>query len=151
MAKAIVINYGTLRSELLTDPGALGYSGLVDIGNDQGCADILNLARSTSGYSVFRNDISPSEIINSISSGDFLNMTQINVSRLNLFFVQPPIDATLTTVRANIRNIFSGMTTTLTSLSGVASRDGSRAEVLFGTGCVVTNGDVATALRHTSG
>lgn len=149
----MAVDTSGLRTELLTDPANLGYAPLISGGADQSLADTLNLRRSGTAvdgksYSIFRNDIQPKEIVNAIGSGDFAGATQIQITKLNLLFVATPIDATLANVRANFIGIFAGATSgTISNLTNLASRNGSRAEVLFGTGTSVNSSDISLALR----
>ena len=155
----MAINPITFKTELTTDPAKLGYSGLVFRGDHTGLASIVNFRRDGStpcpvnnivgsGITIFRNDISPREIINAIQPNDFNAAQQIQISKLNLLFLALPIDATLSGVRANFQNIFSGSATMLSGhLTAIAIRNGSRGEQLFGTGISVTQGDIASALN----
>jgi len=141
------INYISLQSEVKNDPAALGYSGKTD----EQITNILNTVGSGTAadgksYTIFRNDILPKEIVNCIDPVDFTAATQLSISKLELLFVAAPIDATLTNVRANFQNIFSGASaTTKNALSAVAQRNGTRAEVLFGTGTVINSVDIGKA------
>lgn len=149
-----------LKTELTTDPQNYGYSGLVAIRNDDGLAQVINFPRDGvtacpvngvvgPAITVFRNDITPREIINSVASGDFVNAQQIQISKLNILFQAAPLDATLPNLRANVQGVFaSGSAATKTALVNVAQRSGSRAEDLWGTGFVVQTTDVSNALNH---
>lgn len=156
----MAINYATLKTEISTDPAALGCVALFNAGNDNGLAEVLNFVRDGvaacpvngivgAAITVFRNDIVPKEVVNAITSTDFSAATQIQISKLNLLFIATPIDATLANVRANFSGIFPAATfpTTNANLVALASRNGSRAEQLFGTGTRLTAGDIATARR----
>jgi len=142
------VDISGLRTELLSDPLSLGYSGQIAAGSDNGVVAIINQVR-TSGFTVFRNDITPREVVNRIVAADFTTATQIQLTKLELLFQGTPIDATLSGVRTNFQNIFSGTATLLSGFlgSGLSQRNGSRAEILFGTGTNVTSTNVATALR----
>lgn len=141
------INYISLNTEVKNDPASLGYAGKTD----EQIAVILNTigsgtAADGKSYNIFRNDILPKEIVNCIEATDFSAATQLIISKLELLFVAAPIDATLANVRANFQNIFSGASaTTKSALSAVAQRNGSRAEVLFGTGTVINATDIGIA------
>lgn len=141
------MDFAALATELNTDPKALGFAALIAAKNDQGCADLLNRASGAGAQSVFRNDIAPREIIQAIAAADFTAATQLQISKLSLMLASAPIDATLANVRANLQGIFSGASAATTNaLTAVASRTGSRAEVLLGVGTVVGWQDVAKAL-----
>ncbi len=142
----MTINYTSLKNEFQNDPLSLGYSGQIAIGNDTGLAVLINSLTGSGTASIFRNDVLPKEVVNVIQPGDFAGASQIAISKLNLLFIATPIDVTLSGVRANFQNIFSG-TATLNSgfLGSIATRTGSRAEVLFGPGTNVTSQDVSKA------
>lgn len=149
-----VADYAALKSELVNDPASLGFSALISTGNHDSIASSLNQVRSGTAadgkpYSIFRNDISPKEIVNSIASADFSTATALQIQKLNLLFVAGVIDATLTNVRANMQNIFSSASAgTIAALAAIASRNGSRVEVLFGIGSSIVSNDIAIALRQ---
>lgn len=156
MSIGIGVSGATLKSELISDPAGLGYLAGVSgrIRDDDNCAVLINTARSGVAadglnYSIFRNDITPREVINAIIPVDFTNMTQIQLSKMNLLFQSAPLDATSSGVRQNFQNVFSGTSTLLSgNLAGIASRNSSRAAVLFGYGTTVSDTDVGSALNH---
>lgn len=151
------VDYFTLRTELINDPWHIGYSGYLAVNDFINTANLLNADGSghvlaPSGYMVWRNDISPREVINVWQPADFFAVTQINATKLELLFQGAPIDATQNGIRANFSNIFSGTATMLSGfLSGIASTLGSRAEVLFGYGTSISDSQVSFALTQTSG
>ena len=156
-----------LRNEILNDPVAIGLKALVSVAEggtgtttkDATIAAVLNFIRDGvtadpdngvvgTAITVFRNDITPKEIVQCIAAADFTAATQLNISKLQLLFQSAPIDATLANVRANFQNLFSGASAaTQNALSAVAQRKGSRAEQLWGTGTTVQSSDVSFALR----
>jgi hypothetical protein len=148
-----MINYGILRGELLNDPLGLGYSGNISTGNDGANVSVLNALTGSGVAAIFRNDIQPREVVNAVQPADFTALTQIQLSKLNLLFVNVPIDATKSGTRQNFQNVFSGSTTLLSGFlgSGVSQRPGARSEVLFGCNVLCQGADVSQALRHTSG
>lgn len=144
------INYLALQSEITTDPAALGYAGKTD---DQ-IAVLLNTigsgtAADGKSYTIFRNDIAAKEVVQAIESADFISgtiLTQLLTSKLQILLSAVPIDATLANVRANFMGIFNGASvTTKNAMSALAQRNGSRAEVLFGTGVTLTATDIGIA------
>lgn len=111
------MDYIALKNEITTDPAGLGYVALSAAGDDQGIADALNLVRTGTA-----------------ADGKSYSLFQGQV-----------LDATRQNVRAIIVGIFSGMTATVSALTALASRNASRAEVLFGQGATVTTRDIALA------
>jgi hypothetical protein len=136
-----------LASEINSDPTGLGYAQHVASGDDAGIAAILNTVGTTK---VFRNDIAVHEVINAIVAADFAALTQVQLSKLTLFFTATNvIDATNANTRTIFLAIFTGMAGTITALTALAQRNGMRAEVLWGVGTVITAGNVSFALRGT--
>jgi H+/Cl- antiporter ClcA len=134
-----------LLAELNTDPAAIGYAALIAAGNDAGVAALLNAPTTTS---VYRNNIGVHEVVAAIAPADFAGLTTLQVAKLQLLFTgTTTIDASSPNTRALFVGIFAGMATSSASLTALASRPGSRAEVLWGTGTVVTGNDVSLALR----
>ena len=134
------------------------YSGKIAAGDHTGLAADLNLIPAISGSQnvvptqlsgglVWRNDVQPREIINTTLPADFRTMQQIQLSKLNVLFQAAPIDTQLSGLRQNFSEIFSGSATMLSGhLSAMAQRPASRAELIFGAGVVVSQGQVQQAL-----
>jgi hypothetical protein len=143
-----MINYTTLKTELTTDPKRLGYATRLANGDDAGVADVMNNRTLPSGAApVWRNDVRVGEIVNNIQSADFSALNQLQCTKLQLLFSgQNFLDTSLPNLRSNFSSIFSGMTTTLNALTAMAQPSGSRGEVIFGWGTVITANDVATAI-----
>jgi len=136
-----------LASEINSDPAALGYAAHVASGDDAGVAALLNAATTTK---VFRNDLATHEVLNAIVAADFAALTQLQVSKLALFFAgTTTVDATNANTRTIFLGVFTGMANTVTALTALAQRNGSRAEVLWGVGTVITAANVSLALRGT--
>jgi hypothetical protein len=137
-----------LLSEIQTDPQALGLNTPFVAKQYGVVAGLLNAVGAGAPYLVFRNDIQYQEVINAIADADFLALTQLQTSKLDLFKTTT-IDATRAQVRSKFTSgggIFTSASAgTLTALTNVAQRQGSRAEVLWGTGFAVTLQNVAEA------
>ena len=141
-----------LRAELVADPEGLGYSGYLALGDYVDVANLLNNVGSGSAYTVWRNNITPREIINSIQPSDFAKLTQQQHNQLTELYQSAPIDATLSGLRQNFQNVFSGSATLLSGfLVGVATEQGSRFQVLFGPGASVSDSQVSQAWNRASG
>jgi hypothetical protein len=146
------VGYSGLKNEILTDPLSFGYAQYVSgvqQGNDLAIANLVNSKQS--GSLIFRNDIAPKEVIEKILPNDFAGMAQIQLSRLNVLFQSAPIDATISGIRQSFVAVFSGgsYSGTVNALNLMARKEGTRSEVLFGAGTVVTQSDVSFALRGT--
>jgi hypothetical protein len=147
------INYQTLKTELNTDPNSYGYAPLIAIGNDQGLADMLNLARAE--IVMPRPDVSPLEILEAIKVTDFINNANSLYASWFESLTQYPTVRILkengsdTRVMTNLMTLLSNGSQSETRLRALASRSGSRAEQLFGIGTAVNDDDIAIALRAT--
>lgn len=132
-----------LHTELTTDPVSMGYATLLQKANDQAVADLLNSLTSPGAASVFRTDVRAQEFLNCITTADFSALNQLNTSKLQMVLGPGVLDATNANLRAAVQALFTGAT--LTAMQAVCSRTGSRAEVLWGTGIVVTAAQVGAA------
>lgn len=127
-----------LAAEIANDPAGLGYAGKTD-------GQIRVLLNTVTATDVFRNDIAAKEIVNAIVAADFASLNVTQLSKLQLMLIGGTLDATNSNTRTIFLGIFSGMTATITALTAVAQRKGTRAEVLWGSGTVVTNDQIAGA------
>ncbi len=134
-----------IAAELANDPQNLGYAALVAVADDQAVAALLNRVSGQGSGSVFRKDIAPYEIMRAIVAADAANLTALQCAKLQLMMLGNNLDATVTNTRTIFLGIFTGMAGTITALTTVVSRTGSRAEVLWGTGTVITPQQVSGA------
>jgi hypothetical protein len=148
----MAINYATLKTELETDPNGYGYAEWIAVGNDQKLADLLNQSRSA--IRIRRADVGGAEIMNVIAVADLVNNP--GAAQVQWFNrACDPLqtlrllndDGTETPVRANFIGLVRSGTPTLQRLASLETRDGSRAEQLFGANTFVSSFDVAQALR----
>lgn len=124
------------------------FSGMIAVGDHVGIRDFYNDRQGVSGGVVFRNDIAPREIINAVEPVDFRALQQIQLSKLQILFQAAPIDVQLSGLRQNFQSVFSGSATLLSgNLTSIAMRQGSRGEVLFGTGTNISTQQVQEALN----
>jgi len=143
----MAINYPQLKTEITTDPQALGYAGK----SDSECADILNLIRAT--IIIRRDNIMPFEVLEAVDNRDFDTLiTAAQIGLLQALAGQRALriindDGTDTRTLGNLRRMFQnpGPQGTRARLVDMANRDGSRAEQLFGTNTFITPSDVAQA------
>jgi hypothetical protein len=89
-----------LKSEIGSDPTAMGLVALANKGQDQAVADLLNSLAAAGAGPVYRNDVKIGDIVGAIVSTDYVLLTA--------------------------------------NLAAAVQRTGSRAEVLWGAGIVVT-------------
>lgn len=150
-----------LAAEIANDPNAYGLVAMRDAGNDDGIAAVLNLPRAT--ITVQRDDISSQEIVQAITVADFVTVgatpTAAALSSERRYLAWMTMLASVPRVRLfndngsngpvveNLIAMFPAGTGTFTRLAALASRQGSRAEQLFGRNARVTNLDVSAAVR----
>lgn len=135
-----------LATEINTDPTGLGLVALRDAGSDQAIADALNLARAT--ITVNRNDISAKELMAAVVLAEYTALTQASRDLWQALLTIAPLDAQDTQTKATVAAIFGAGTTTRTNLQALATRTGSRAEQLWGTGTRIQALDVSRALAR---
>lgn len=139
-----------LKTELTTDPTGIGYAALQAQGLGA-VATAINLPRAS--IQVKRADISPSEVFHALDLTDLVtNPGATTNSYLECLLTAPyPLrlqndDGTDTPVKANVVSILkSGASGTKTRLLALQTRDGSRAEQLWGTNTTVPVLDIQNA------
>lgn len=147
----MAINYSALKTELQNDPNAYGYAALIQAGNMQGVADALNLSRV--GISIPRPDVTPQEVLEAVKVTDFITNPNVlygswfeSVTQINPIRILKD-NGTDTRVMTNLMTVLTNGSQSEVRLRALASRQGSRAEQLFGAGTVVGWQDVTTALN----
>lgn len=150
-----------LKTELTTDPGALGYATPLAQGSDGKLADVLNLRRS---ITLRRVDVSATEIMQAIDYSDLNSpaapatptASELRLERLAICFLTSLSamgavrlqndDNTFTPIGANLNAIVKTGTGTRTRIVALATRTQcSRAEQLFGIGFIVSADDVSAS------
>ncbi len=137
-----------LGAELTTDPLGLGYTPLD--GDDQQDADAINLPRG-----VFQRDnlIDAIAVQEAVVAADYPQAAADQWKRdlwsdiLRSVGFAGLINANEGKLKDKVQLVFSGATATLANLAALQTRDGSRAEVLWGDGSLVTTEAIAKALR----
>lgn len=142
-AGSVVIT--ALRTEIDTDPTSLGLAALKASGSHAGIADALNLRRAT--ISVFRDDIQSWEMAAALVKTDWDALSVGDKQLFAAMLAVGRIDATSASLRTIMTSMFPGGSATLANLAALASRQGSRAEQLWGTGASVSAANVSAALR----
>jgi hypothetical protein len=134
-----------LRTELQTDPQAIGYAPHVQAARDQVIADLLNLTRTGAAYQQFRGVVSAYEIINATDPAEWAALTAQEKQRYQTLTGAGQVDLSNANLRAMFSAMFAANTTTRAALLAIATRTGSRAEVLFGPGVTVTAAQIGAA------
>jgi hypothetical protein len=140
-----------LTTEINTDPLSLGYAPFKTQGSD-GFAAIAVLLNKTTGAgaaNVFKNNIAAVDIQGALDPTEFATLTATQLNQLSVMLSGGVINSGSASVRSIIVAIFSpsaSFPNTRAALAAIASRAGSRAEVLFGTGTVIAYQQVEQAL-----
>ncbi len=135
-----------LATEINTDPTALGLVALKAAGSDQAIADALNLSRA--GITVDRNDIQAKELQAAVVVAEYVALAQPQRDLWQALLTIAPLNAGDANTKAAVAAVFSAGATR-TALVALATRQGSRAEQLWGTGGRVQALDVSRALGRT--
>jgi hypothetical protein len=152
----MAINYPALKTELLL----AAYNTPRNAGDHLGCAALLNAV--SGGITIRRSDLSPADIYSQIDTADMIALpgsptaAQLSDERRKIGWLTGIAsvsgvrlqndNGTDTPITTMAKAIFTNGSGTLTRLNALATRNGSRAEQLFGAGTVVGASDVAIAL-----
>jgi len=120
----------TLKAAILADPTANSFPNTSDGNFD--CAVYLNTVPATP-TALWRPDVSPGEVAKSVTMSEYVALTAVKQNGLLLLTQGSFVDATQATVRADFSTIFAAGAT-LTALTAVAQRPGTRFEVIFSSG-----------------
>lgn len=131
-----------LKTEILTDPASLGYAAQ---GGDQGAMANLINAR-TSSQSVTVTNVTNISMQQSVIGTEYADLPATAQRAWGALVGLDTVPVCNTNIRAQIQAIWSAGTTTRANLVALQTRDGSRAEVLFGEGVRVHHLDIAAAL-----
>lgn len=138
----MAVNYAQLKTEINTDPTALGYAPFRNGANDSALAGLLN--NIIVGNKVNSLAITADVFAGLIAQTDYIALTTARQSWLNFIMFSPTIDLNNATILAGLNVLFpSGASRT--NIAATQQRDGSRAEKLFGAGTVITLFDIAAA------
>lgn len=121
------MQYELLRTEITSDPVALGYAGKTD----QQVADLLNSL--TTSRTLPRTRVDTTDILSAIQDVAWPAVASTAESKLRAILGMPSVDATSTNIRAMLGTIFpnSGNTaTTRANLLALSTRTVSRQEEL---------------------
>ena len=138
-------NLLTLKSEINTDPEALGYSAV----DTKGKALILNDA--SLGENLDPATISATDLQAAVVATEYGSLSAIQ-RELWMALLQSTtaggVQATNTNIRSQITTIWGAGTTTRSNLAALQTRNASRAEILFGEGVSITPQAVGRALNQ---
>lgn len=131
-----------LRDELAADPQGLGYTG-----SDVDDAARLN-ERGASGETLLRKSIPMGEIYAQVEwTTEWADLTGVFREGFRQITSTETLDASSPRIRAALEAIFGTGSNTWANLAAIATRDATRAEILFGHGVRVTPSHCADARR----
>lgn len=143
----VAFSIAGLHTELVTDPLSLGYAAIGGNQNQNGVADLLNIQHSGGGWQVARSPVTPADAFLLIDATEFASLTTTNLSRLLCILALPLIDFRQTNIQDICANIFPPGGPTRANFVNFITRDGSRAEVLWGPGKVITTNEINQAYQ----
>lgn len=136
-------DYMTLNTEIATDPQGLGYSGKTS----PEIAALLNTI-GLSNEQIGAGAVDGQELSKAVVISEYLSLTDAARAGWTAILTagNGQIDAGDALVVAQIAAIWGAGTTTRANLLTLATRDASRAEVLFGSGVIIDKFDIAEAV-----
>ena len=140
------MDYSALKNELQNDPTSLGYAAFLNAGAYSPVTALLNETRGT--ISIDRDLLESYEIINATVPAEWGSLSAAEKQRYQTVTGAGKVDPRNANVRATFQAMFAGGTQTRANLTALLTRNGSRAEQLFGADVVVTAEDIAKALRE---
>ena len=143
-----VFTISALNIELTTDPVSLGYAPHISTGDQNALADLLNVPRGGGAFQVNRDPVRPDEIFAQIDATDFSLLTTTQLSQLQVVMGLPRVDLRVANIRTMLAGMFLAGSPTRANFTAFVTRNGSRAEVLWNPGKVVTINEIDLALRN---
>ncbi len=158
-----MIDYSALNAELTADPQSLGFAALLADGDDEGLAALLDAVGSGSAYTLtlatldknsFLTATTPAAVrlaIGGNGADGSTPLTTVVIAKWSAVLAQArAADPGSQINLALLDQLGSPVTDNVMSqaeFTAMTTRQGSRAEVLFGAGTIVSSDDVAEALR----
>ena len=150
-----------LLTELNNDSASLNYVSYVNVGNDVGLMDTLNLVRGGAGYVMSKGIVSRDAFLGTWADviAGFPFIADATIKTRWTWFHQALLipKATIDLTDPQITGFFTQMITdglsgasgplTTNDVNTRTKRQGSRTEVVWGPGCRVTLVDISCALR----
>ena len=140
-------NVAALKAELVTDPSALGYGTSFTVGDHGTPAKLLCQIRAGAAFLVDRELVPTFLLFSAVDATEFAALTALQLSQLSTILSAGQVDLSKTNIRTMLGAIFPSAGPTRAAIVTLAKRQGSRAEVLFGTGSCPSNIDVSNAWR----
>jgi len=135
------MDYVALKTEITTDPTARGYAAPYAAGSDIEVANLLNEIQA--GIEVDVPFLDAWELQGAIVATEFAALDADRRALWSNILVAGRIEVQNTNVRNQILLIWVAGTTTRSNIAALQTRNGSRAEQLFGFGTTVTHSQVS--------
>lgn len=136
-----------LRNELRNDPLSLGYGPAIASGDQNTLFSLVNMIRRGGAFQVDRDPVRPEVLFSEVTPEDFAAMTTTELARLQVLMVLPQIDLADGSTKTIVDSLFANGAVTRQNVTILKQRDGSRAEVLWGKGIIVTVNQIDQALQ----
>ena len=138
----MALNYQQLKTEIQTDPLALGYAPLLAAGNQAAIADLLNEVRA--GIGIDRLTVPAWEVFDAIVPAEWAALLAQEKQRIQIILSLGTVPVKGTNTRNAFLAAFAAGTATRSALAALQTRPGSRAEQLFSQS--VSPADIAQAM-----
>lgn len=140
-----------LAAEINTDPTAIGYASSVAAGAVGAVAAQLNTVGATAAYKINREPVSVGVFTALIDEVEFAAATQGARDYIRMLAGSSTVDLNNAVIQAALNGLITVATwpNTRARLISALTRQGSRAEVLWGALTVISSSDVARSLGGT--
>jgi hypothetical protein len=136
------MDYVALKNEFVTDPRSYGYAPFWANGQDWKLAELINEIRA---IPINRDIIPAHEIFEAIVPTEWVALSVQEKERIRLLLGMGDVNVRGANTRASFQAAFATGTQTRTNLTALLTRNGSRAEELFGVS--ISWDDIAKARR----
>lgn len=130
-----------LKAEIQTDPLLLGYSSAT---TTQGILDIINDQTPAYPVTIPTEDLDIPDVAAVIDPGEFSALGEYDKQWV-IMFINQPAEVPLKPLQAKFLSLFGPGSNTRTAVLALRDTTGSRAEVLFGKGTIITRSDYIAA------
>lgn len=142
-----MIDLAVLKTEIETDPAAVGYAPHVSSGNHSAIAALLR-EPSPGGETIDVPAVSAQRLHAQAEAAEYLALSQGQRDLwLALLTVSEDVPLGSSLIRGQIGAVWGPGSTTRTRIIALQDRPAARIEVLFGIGTKVRHSDVAAALK----
>ncbi len=144
---ATVFTVSALAVELDTDPASLGYAPAILAGDQNTLFTLVNTPQPGGGFQVNRDPVPPEEVFGAVDPVDYVAMTTTELARLQVIMTLPTVNLADESTKTIVDELFTNGSTTRLNIATLQKRNGSRAEVLWGEGTIVTVNQIDQALQ----